>query len=143
MSFESLLNIALWLAGVGHFTTLIAGSQVPYRLEWKTDLQSLKPFNRKLLWTYLGFIGFVIISLGTLTLLLHDEMIRGDRSALALATFIALFWTLRIVVDALVFDHRDWPKGKLFLIGHILLTTLFIFLVGTYTSLILWHMGVL
>jgi alginate O-acetyltransferase complex protein AlgI len=136
---ERVFDLALWLAGAGHFVILIASSQVPLRLQWKKDLASLMPFNRKLLWVQSGFTVLTIIAFGTLTLALHSEMLRGDRSALGIAAFIGTYWTARIAVDAFYFSHTDWPKGKQFAIGHILLTTLFSLLATTYLALFIWH----
>ncbi len=122
---------------MAHFVLLIAGSQVPYRLRWKEDLAKLHPFSRKLLWTYWAFTGLTIIAFGALTLFLHDEMLRGDRAALATAAFICIFWIARIVVECLYFSHRDWPPGEQFLIGHILLTSVFVFLAVVYAWVLL------
>jgi RsiW-degrading membrane proteinase PrsW (M82 family) len=132
MSSHELLNLALWLAGVGHFLILIASFQVPGKLGWKQDLVKLRPFNRKLLWVQSSFTVLTIVAFGTLTLVLRQEMLRGDRAAVGLATFVAVYWTARILVDAFYFSHEDWPKGKEFLIGHMLLTALFVFLAVTY-----------
>jgi len=136
---EKVLSLALWLAGAGHFLLLIAGSQLPSRLDWKNDLAKVHPFNRKLLWTYWAFTGITIAAFGTLTLVLHDELLRGERAALALAAFIAFFWALRIAVDSFYFSHRDWPSGRQFVVGHILLNGLFLFLLCTYAGLLIWH----
>jgi len=136
---ERLFNFSLWLAAAGHFVILIASFQVPYRLHWKEDLKSLMPFNRKLLWVQSGFTVLTIIAFGTLTLALHSELLRGDRAALGLAGFIGTYWTARILVDAFYFSHHDWPKGRQFVIGHILLTTLFCWLAACYWGLLLWH----
>ena len=135
----SLLSLALWLAGAGHFVTLGAGLQAPHRLGWVEDFAKLRPFNRKIFWTYYGFTGGTIVAFGCLTLALHDEMLRGDRAALALAGFIAAFWTARITVDFFYFDHDDWPPGALLKIGHVLLTSLFIAMAGTYFGLVAFH----
>lgn len=132
-------NVDLWLAGIAHFVILIASFQVPYRLHWKQDLQSLIPFNRKLLWVQGGFTALTILAFGTLTLVLHKELLRGDRSALGLAAFIAVYWTTRVLVDASYFSHADWPKGTQFVVGHILLTSLFCFLAASYLALFLWR----
>lgn len=136
---RQVLNTALWLAGAGHFLVLVAGSQVPARLHWREELARLHPFNRKLLWTYWAFTGGTIAAFGALTLILHEEMLRGDRAALALAGVIALFWLARIIVDATYFSHKDWPAGPLFVAGHVLLTLLFSFLAATYAALLLHH----
>jgi hypothetical protein len=133
------LDIDLWLTGAGHFVILIASAQVPSRLGWKEDLKQLMPFNRKLLWVQGGFTVLTIIAFGILTLMLHAELLRGDRAALGLAAFIGLYWTARILVDALYFSHADWPKGKRFVIGHLLLTALFSFLAASYLGLFVWH----
>jgi hypothetical protein len=79
---QRLFDIDLWFVGAAHFLILLASFQVPYRLAWKRDLQQLMPFNRKLLWVQSGFTVLTIISFGTLTLALHRELLRGDRSAL-------------------------------------------------------------
>ena len=114
----------------------VASAQVPARLGWKTDLAKLTPFNRKLMWTYGAFTVLTILAFGILTLTLHSEMMRGDRAAVGLAGFIGVYWSARIAVDALYFRHSDWPKGVLFVIGHALLTALFVALAATYLGLV-------
>jgi hypothetical protein len=135
--FESLLSLALWLAGIGHFCILIASVQVPARLGWREDFRQLTPFNRKLVWVYAVYTLFTIVAFGVLTLLLHDEFLHGDRAAAALAVFIAIYWTARVLIDLFLFDHRDWPRGRLFVVGHVLLVALFTALAGTYWAAVL------
>jgi alginate O-acetyltransferase complex protein AlgI len=132
-------DLALYLAAIGHACVLIASSQVPSRLNWYEDLQKLTPFNRKIMWTYGAVIVLLIISFGLMTWLLHAEMLRGDRAALAIALLIGGFWSVRIGVDLFYFKPRDWPPGALFVVGHVLLTGLFIALACTYLSLVVWH----
>jgi hypothetical protein len=134
-----LFDLDLWILGAAHFVILFASFQVPYRLSWKKDLAQLMPFNRKLLWVQGGFTVLTIVAFGTLTLVLHGEMLRGDRAALALICFIGIYWSTRIVVDAAYFSHADWPKGRAFTVGHILLTSLFSFLAASYVGLFVWH----
>lgn len=136
--FSHWLGIALWLAGIGHFCILFASFQVPARLHWKEDLAQLTPFNRKLMWVYGGTTLLTVVAFGCLTLFLHDQLLVGDRTAAALAAFIATFWTLRIAVDFFYFRHTDWPPGQAFVIGHSLLTTLFAALAFTYWTVVIW-----
>jgi len=135
-----IFSLAIWLAGAAHFLILVASFQVPARLQWKKDLAQLMPFNRKLLWVQSSFTVLTIIAFGTLTLVLHSEFIRGDRAALGIACFIATYWTARILVDAFYFSHADWPQGRKFAIGHILLTSLFSFLAASYWGLVVWQL---
>ena len=136
---QRLFDIDLWFVGAAHFAILVASFQVPYRLGWKRDLQQLMPFNRKMLWVQSGFTVLTIIAFGTLTFVLHTELLRGDRAAMGLACFIGIYWTARILVDALYFAHRDWPKGTAFVVGHALLTLLFSVLAASYLGLFVWH----
>jgi len=136
---ERFFDFDLWLMGAAHFVVLLASFQVPHRLCWKQDLKQLMPFNRKLLWVQSGFTVLTIIAFGGLTLALHTELLRGDRAALGLACFVGVYWTARILVDALYFSHTDWPKGTLFVTGHILLTSLFFVLAASYLGLFVWH----
>jgi hypothetical protein len=138
---EQFFDIDLWLAGVGHFVILFASFQVPYRLHWKQDLQGLMPFNRKLLWVQGAFTVLTILAFGVLTLVLHREFLRGDRAALGLAFFIGVYWTARILVDLFYFSHADWPAGQGFVVGHILLTSLFAALAASYLGLVIWHLA--
>ena len=136
---ERYFDLILWLAGAGHFVILLASFQVPHRLRWKQDLAQLMPFNRKLLWGQGGFTVLTIIAFGTLTLALHREMLRGDRAAMGLVCFIGSYWTARILVDAFYFSHEDWPQGREFVIGHVLLTCLFGSLAAAYWGLFAWQ----
>ena len=138
-STEHIFDLALWLAGAAHFVILFASFQVPSRLHWKEDLAQLLPLNRKLLWVQSSFTVLTIIAFGMLTLVLHREMLRGDRAAIGLVCFIAIYWTARILVDAFYFAHDDWPRGKQFVIGHFLLTSLFVALASTYWALFVWR----
>jgi hypothetical protein len=139
-SAERLFDLILWLAGAGHFVILAASFQVPSRLRWKEDLAQLMPLNRKMLWVQSSFTVLTIIAFGTLTLALHKELLRGDRAALGLACFIGSYWTARILVDAFYFSHEDWPKGRQFVVGHFLLTSLFTALAGSYWGLFIWQL---
>jgi hypothetical protein len=65
-------------------------------------------------------------------------MLRGDRAALGLALFIGVYWALRIAVDFFCYEHSDWPSGRGFVLGHILLTSLFAYLAATNLGLVIW-----
>lgn len=137
---ERFFDLDVWLAGAAHFVILIASFQVPAKLNWRDDLKKLMPFNRKLLWVQGGFTVLTIIAFGVLTLAFHAEMVRGDSVALGLACFIGVYWSGRILVDAFYSSHADWPKGKQFVVGHILLTSLFVALAASYLGLVSWHL---
>jgi hypothetical protein len=141
-STEDVFSLALWLAGIGHFCVLIASFQVPLRLGWKEDLQKLTSFNRKLMWVHGGFAVLTIVAFGTLTLALHTEMLAGGRAALGVCFFIGIYWASRVGVDFIYYDHKDWPIGRTFVVGHILLTLLFTYLAAANLGLVVWKMWI-
>lgn len=127
------LSLFLLIAGSLHFLVLAASFQVPTRLNWKEELPRLSPFNRKLMLTYGAFVVLTIIGFGTLTLVLRTELLQHNIAARWLAGFIAVYWLTRVLVDCLYFKHSDWPKGPQFVIGHTLLTSLFLSFVMVYS----------
>ena len=136
---KELLNVLLWLAGIGHFVVLIASFQVPWRLHWVQELPRLSSFNRKLMWVHGAFAILTITAFGLLTLLLPQDMLLPVRAALGIAAFIATYWTARVAVDFFYYEHADWPKGRQFAVGHALLTGLFCAMAATYWLLIFCH----
>ena len=124
-SFDWYFSLALWLGAAGHFLILCASFQVPKQLNWREDLAKLSRFNRKVFWTYGGFIVGMIVSFGIIGLVLHNEYLRGERAAVVVSLFNGAFWTARVLTDFLYFGDEDWPRGALFEIGHVALTLLF------------------
>ena len=106
--------------------------QVPARLGWKQDIPKLTRFNQKIFWVYSLYIFLCIVSFSALTWRLHDSFLAGDPAARAIALFIAIFWTIRILADIFWYDPRDWPPGNALVAGHALLTSLFCTLAAVY-----------
>lgn len=137
-----LLDKLVWLAAAGNFLTMFAGVQVPKRLNWKEQLAMLTPFNRKVFLNYYAFTGGVIAAWALLTIGLHDEILSGQRAAGLVCLVVALFWGARVAVDAFYFKHSDWPAGSELVVGHALLTTLFVCLTASYGYFALHCFGV-
>ena len=138
--FVQILSLLILLCGGGHFLILAASVQVPGKLGWKEEFGKLGRFNQKIFWTYGGYIVFCIVSFGLVDMLNYRGLIAIHPSSLVIALFIALFWTLRVIVDFGYFKHDDWPKGDIFVVGHTCLTALFTFLALTHWALVIWQL---
>jgi alginate O-acetyltransferase complex protein AlgI len=134
------VSAGLWVGAVGHFMILGASFQVPKELDWKTDLAQLKPLNRKVMWTYGGYIVMMIIAFGVMTAVFHEQFLAGTTVALGLSALIVVFWTVRVLVDFFYFDHDDWPDGVYYVVGHTMLTSLFLLLIVVYASPLVVHL---
>jgi hypothetical protein len=135
-----LLSLALWFAGAGHFALLGASGQIPARLGWRTELPRMSVANRKLFLVATGYVVLTYLAFGVLTLVLHDELVRGDRAAIALAAFIGLYWLVRLVLDATWFGHGEWPRGWRFVLAHVAIDGLFAFFTVVYGGLAVWQL---
>ena len=136
---NALFSLALWLAALAQVGLLVVSLQVPARLNWRTELAVLQPFNRKLMWVYGIFVVLTYLGFAALTAGLHGELLRGERAAVGLALFIGLYWLARIIVDLVYFESRDWPRGRFLQLGHWLLNAVFVFLTVTYLGLVTWQ----
>jgi len=126
------LSHAIYAAALGHLVVLIASVQAPARLGWKQDIPKLTRFNQKVFWVYGFYILLCIVSFAALTWRLHDSFLAGEPAARCIAAFIAIFWTVRVLVDVFWYDHRDWPQGNALVAGHALVTSLFCTLAAIY-----------
>ncbi len=79
-----------------------------------------------------SFIGFVLLSFGSLTWLHAEAMAAGNPIARSLSALFAIFWLLRCVVAAFVFDVRPYLTSPLLRIGNYALTGVFGFLTMVY-----------
>ncbi|MCA9323314.1 MAG: hypothetical protein KDB53_21430 [Planctomycetes bacterium] len=116
---------AIRLAGVGQLGILVASSLVPLRLNWKDDLRPLSKLHRQMYWVYGGYVVLAILAFGILSLVCAEEIASRSWLARGLAAYIALFWGIRLVLQA-VFDVREhlttwWLKA-----GYRLLSALFL-----------------
>ncbi|NUT33198.1 MAG: hypothetical protein HOV79_09000 [Hamadaea sp.] len=135
-----LAGVALWLAVLGQTLLIAVSAQIPARLGWRTELPRMEERNRALFLVATGYIVFTYLAFAVLTAVLHDELVRGDRAALALAGFIGLFWLVRLVVDAVWFRHRMWPAGRRFVVARVLLDCGIAAFAATYLGLVAWHL---
>jgi len=96
------------------------------------NLAALPPFVRRLFWVYFTFIGLTLLSLGAITFFCAPAMATGEPLARALCTFLAAFWSLRLIVAAFVFDVRPYLVNWFYRLGYHATTAVFIYLAAIY-----------
>jgi hypothetical protein len=127
------ITLADWLrlAGIGQLSILIASSLVPLKLNWKQDLASLPTLHRQMYWTYGGYVVMSIIFLGLVSLVCADELASGSRLAKALCIYGAVFWGVRLCLQA-VFEVKPHLNVWWLKLGYHTLTPLFVFFTAVY-----------
>jgi hypothetical protein len=122
----------LYLAGVGQLCVLIASALVPFRLKWKQEFQSLSRLHRQMYWVYGGYVVLAIISLGLITVFNAAELASGSGLARGFCCFAAVFWAVRLSLQAILDVKQHLTTWWLWL-GYQLLTVLFTYFTIVYT----------
>lgn len=127
------LSAAIFVAGVGQLSVLVASALVPMQLQWKSVLAPLPPLVRQLFWVYGGYVVLSIISLGTISILCADELAGGSLLARAFCTYVMLFWGIRLSLQPFLqvqpFLTTWWLRC-----GYHVLTALF----ASFTAIFAW-----
>jgi len=129
---HSLLELAIRLSGLVHFSILIASAMVPRVLDWRGQLAALHPFLRRLFWVYGSFIVLTIVAFGLISLACAPDLADGSPLARWVCGFIAVFWLARLAVQFFVFDAREFLTTWWLRAGYHLLTIIFIALPVPY-----------
>lgn len=122
------MNIELsWLvfaAGILQLSVLVASSLVPFQLDWRNELASLPKLHRQMYFVYGGYVVLGIISLGVISMVYANELAAVTGLARGVCVYAALFWGIRLslqaFLDAKPFLVKWWLRA-----GYHLLTALF------------------
>ena len=119
------LPTAIFIAGWLQLCVLIASSLVPLRLKWQTSLAGLPRLHRQLYWIYGGYVVLGIISNGLVAIVCADELASGTRLARCVCGTIAVFWGVRLSLQAFL-DVKEHLTAWWLHAGYHTLTVLFL-----------------
>jgi hypothetical protein len=126
------LTLLLQLAGVLHLGLMGAGLVMPKVVNMRAHLAALPAFLRQLFWVYYTFIGLCLVGFSIITIVFAETLASGSALARALCVFFAVFWTLRLMVAAFVFDMRPYLTSPVRRVGYHALNLVFAFLPLVY-----------
>lgn len=138
---KELLEIGLQIGGYSLVILCIGSFWIPKILCWKEHLTKLPPLIRELWWTYSIYIWSSHVFFSVLTLGFGDWLMSGTGSAIAMNTFMLLWWSVRLYLQFFGFDFSEIKKDRFNRIGKHMLTLLFIGLVTLFGGLICWNLG--
>jgi hypothetical protein len=128
---QTMLGNLIFAAGVGQLAVLIASALVPFRLNWRGELQCLSRLHRQMYWVYGGYIVLSILAFGLLSLLNSRELASGSALARGFCAYVAVFWGIRVGLQA-VFDVKDHLTSWWLKVGYSVLTLMFAGLTVVY-----------
>ena len=134
------MALLLTLAGCAQASILIASSLVPATLRWREELRPLPRLHRQMHWVYGGYVVLAIVAFALVSVLKADELARGSGLARAICGYIAVFWGVRLGLQA-VFEMRPYLDAWWKTAGYAALTVLFAGLTLVYAVAALRPIG--
>ena len=128
---EDLLVRLLVAGGVGHLGILVASALVPLRLDWRKELAGLSRLHRQMYWVYGGYVVLSIVAFGLITLFNARELAAGGGLARGFCGYVAVFWGVRVCLQA-VFDVKEHLTAWWLRLGYHGLTVLFVYFAAVY-----------
>lgn len=143
MTLADALPILVTLAGAGQLVLCLASPFIPVILKWPEQLRVLPKLLRQVFWTYAGYILgshliFALVSLSAARWLLD-----GSVAACILSGYIALWWSVRLVLHLSGLDTSEVPNEGWQRLAKYALGLLFVGLSGVYVGAFLWNLGIL
>jgi hypothetical protein len=112
------LTMHLRIAGLLYLGLICAGVVMPRAVNLRRHLIVLPPFIRRLFWIYYAFVGLCLVSFGLITITLAGTLAAGGTLARALCAFLAVFWTIRLLAAAFIFDVRPYLTNHFWRLGY-------------------------
>ena len=130
MPAELLANL-IFAGGIAHLCILIASALVPFRLNWREELRSLSRLHRQMYWVYGGYVVLAIMAFALISLLNSRELAGGSGLARGFCLYVAVFWGIRVALQA-VFDVKEHLTEWWIRLGYHGLTVLFAYFTVVY-----------
>lgn len=92
LTLQEVIQYSLFVGGLLHALVLGASVQIPGKLNWRGEFQKLQTLNRKVFWTYGGYIFSIIIFMAVVSFIHAKNREFYHPSAFLWFVFIALFW---------------------------------------------------
>jgi hypothetical protein len=114
----------IFAAGLGQAGVLVASALVPFKLNWREDLRPLSRLHRQMYWVYGGYVVLSIVAFALLSIFNARELAEGGRLARGVCAYMAVFWGVRLALQA-VFDVKEHLTAWWLKAGYFALSLLF------------------
>jgi len=105
---------------------------MPAAVNLRTHLATLPSFIRNLFYVYYSFIGLLLVGFGGLTFFCAAHLAQGGDLARAICLLLTVFWLLRLIAAAFVFDVRPYLTNWFYRAGYHAINLVFVYLLAVY-----------
>ncbi|MFC4994192.1 hypothetical protein [Rubritalea tangerina] len=122
------LENLLMAAGFAQLGLVLMSAWIPKCLNWKGDLLSENGLMRQLFWTYASYVLGMHLFFSLLCIFAAEALMAGGVLGNALLGLMAVWWSVRIILQLCCFDRNWIPQTRFNKIAEVLLMLLFIYL---------------
>lgn len=131
----------VYWAGLAQVALAAASIAVPFALKWREGLAPVSALIRYMFYTYAVYIFSINVWFGVVSIVMPQILVGGSPLALAVTTFISLYWWARVALQFVFGRAEGRPQGLFFTLGEIGLWTLFLGLAIIYSAATLRNLG--
>jgi len=136
---KDLLQLGVWIGGYSLVALAIGSLWIPKVLGWREKLAGLPPLMREMWWTYSAYVWGSHVFFAVLLLGFGGWLMGGTGAAMAMNTFMLLWWGVRLWLQFFGFDLGEIGKARFHCVAKHLLSALFIGLVVLFAGLLCWN----
>jgi hypothetical protein len=138
---KELLHLGLAIGGWSLVALCIGSLWIPAALGWREKLAVLSPLMRDLWWTYSIYVWASHLFFAVLALGFGDWLMGGSAAAVAMCSFMLIWWAARLCLQFFGFDLGEIEDSVANRWAKHALTLLFAGLVLLYAGLLSWNLG--
>ncbi|MEX2317627.1 MAG: hypothetical protein WD669_10785 [Pirellulales bacterium] len=127
-----MLITCLRIAGVLLILLATAHVTFPKRFQWAQELARLSLLNRQMFLVHVGYIVYLVASMGLLSLFFTRALIEQSLLARLVLAWLFLFWFSRLFVQWLVYDQSLWRGNRFHTAVHFIFTGMWMYLSAVY-----------
>ena len=131
---NELLPRLIFLAGGLHLSILIASSIVPFQLDWRKELAGLPMLHWQMYLVYGGYVVLSIIAFAFISLFNAEALADGSRLSRCFCGYVAIFWGVRLSLQA-VLDVKEYLRRWWLKLGYHTLSVLFAYFTVLYGAI--------
>lgn len=133
METTQIITDLLIVAGVGQIAVALCSFSIPHVLKWRQETALLRPLTREVFWTYAAYISTINLAMGFLSALRPEWLLDGSGLGQAIASFIAVYWGVRVIVQFTYYDTSEIPLNRFVAGAKVLMVCAFIALTVFYS----------
>ena len=127
---KSILPLAIQFAGALHLLVAGANFLLPGILRYRENLAKVAPIIRHIFLVHAFYIVLVLVGFGAACLLYPKELCGANALGRFLAGFLAVFWSLRVVLQIGFYDRATKQEHP---VGNVFFTGVFLYLAAIFT----------